>query len=144
MRTVIVRFSQVATAQYFVWYFCLLPLVWPDFPWPAPRSVIVSGLFWLVTQLNWLFWAYLLEFKVSVAMMLWRNMQHSKECRVAGLQILHLPSCARGFSALFGALVAEASQFGGPSLEHSLFVLSMLNILCLNRWLLFDTLNVSA
>lgn len=54
---------QVSTAQYFVWYFCLIPLV-------LPHLRLTSGLCWalgcwVAAQLHWLLWGYLLEFQVS-------------------------------------------------------------------------------
>ncbi|KAH9301034.1 hypothetical protein KI387_012617, partial [Taxus chinensis] len=58
-----VAFNKVITAQYFVWFFCLLPLI---LPWTKLRlrwkGLICIGL-WVAAQFHWLFWAYLLEFK---------------------------------------------------------------------------------
>lgn len=59
-----VAFNKVSTAQYFVWYFGLLPLVWPNMRWDRWRVLAGAGAFWLLTQVNWLLWAYLLEFQV--------------------------------------------------------------------------------
>lgn len=53
----------MCTAQYFVWFFSLLPLVMPSIKWPLPRSLVLSGGAWVLAQLHWLLWAYLLEFK---------------------------------------------------------------------------------
>ena len=54
---------QVCTAQYFVWWFTLLPLVLPslDLSWEpgALRAIIL----WAMAQVHWLAWAYLLEFQ---------------------------------------------------------------------------------
>ncbi|XP_020598918.1 GPI mannosyltransferase 1 isoform X2 [Phalaenopsis equestris] len=58
-----VSFNKVITAQYFVWFFCLLPLI---LPWSRMRLKWKGFLcfsLWLGSQLHWLMWAYLLEFK---------------------------------------------------------------------------------
>ena len=54
---------QVVTAQYFVWYFFLLPLILPfsKLPWKGSGGMCV--VLWLASQMHWLGWAYLLEFK---------------------------------------------------------------------------------
>eukprot|EP00897_Mesotaenium_endlicherianum_P002711 jgi/Mesen1/2468/ME000158S01658 len=67
-----VAFNKVITAQYFVWFFCLLPLVLPSttirFQW---RGCALSTL-WVAAQLHWLFWGYLLEFEGrNVLLPLW-------------------------------------------------------------------------
>lgn len=54
---------QVCTAQYFVWWMCLLPLVLPQIPWPTPPPLLKAAAVWGLMQLHWLAWAYLLEFK---------------------------------------------------------------------------------
>uniref|UniRef100_J3LRH2 GPI mannosyltransferase 1 n=1 Tax=Oryza brachyantha TaxID=4533 RepID=J3LRH2_ORYBR len=58
-----VAFNKVMTAQYFVWFFCLLPLILPwttmNLKWKGLSCVLV----WMGSQLHWLMWAYLLEFK---------------------------------------------------------------------------------
>ncbi|XP_024519444.1 GPI mannosyltransferase 1-like [Selaginella moellendorffii] len=58
-----VAFNKVVTAQYFVWFFSLLPLVLPftglKFFWGGSLCIGV----WTLSQLHWLAWAYLLEFK---------------------------------------------------------------------------------
>ncbi len=58
--------SQVCTAQYFVWWLCLLPLVLHNIPWPVPKGLVASAALWVITQLLWLGCAYLLEFQVRV------------------------------------------------------------------------------
>lgn len=55
---------QVCTAQYFVWFFSLLPLILPRLSWPPPRGLVLAMAFWVVLQLHWLLWGYLLEFQV--------------------------------------------------------------------------------
>lgn len=65
-------FLQVSTAQYFVWYFSLLPLVLQHLPWPLPRSLIVAIAAWFATELHWLLWGFMLEFKgLPVYLGLW-------------------------------------------------------------------------
>ena len=59
-----VAFNKVCTAQYFVWYFGLLPLCLTDLDWGKWRVLASAGGFWIVAQLHWLGWAYLLEFQV--------------------------------------------------------------------------------
>ncbi|KAA8531600.1 hypothetical protein F0562_006309 [Nyssa sinensis] len=58
-----VSFNKVITAQYFVWFFCLLPLI---LPWCniKPKWERLSYIFlWMGAQAHWLMWGYLLEFK---------------------------------------------------------------------------------
>ncbi|PON39285.1 Mannosyltransferase, DXD [Parasponia andersonii] len=67
-----VAFNKVITAQYFVWFFCLLPLVLPwssmKLKWKGLSCVIV----WVGAQLHWLMWGYFLEFKgKNVFLQLW-------------------------------------------------------------------------
>ncbi|KAL2631626.1 hypothetical protein R1flu_016312 [Riccia fluitans] len=58
-----VTFNKVITAQYFVWFFCLLPLILPftslKLRWRGAALISV----WTAAQVHWLGWAYLLEFK---------------------------------------------------------------------------------
>lgn len=63
---------QVVTAQYFVWFFCLLPLILPwsnmKLKWEGLSCILV----WIGAQLHWLMWGYLLEFKgKNVFLQLW-------------------------------------------------------------------------
>lgn len=67
-----VAFNKVITAQYFVWFFCLLPLVLPwsnmKLNWKGLSCIIL----WVGAQLHWLMWGYLLEFKgKNVFLQLW-------------------------------------------------------------------------
>ncbi|KAF8070903.1 hypothetical protein HT031_000984 [Scenedesmus sp. PABB004] len=67
-----VALNSVSTAQYFVWYFSLLPLVVVQLPWPPPRGLAAAGAAWVVAQLHWLAWAYALEFRgAGVHLALW-------------------------------------------------------------------------
>ncbi|KAJ9141532.1 hypothetical protein P3X46_032058 [Hevea brasiliensis] len=67
-----VAFNKVITAQYFVWFFCLLPLI---LPWSNMKLRWVGTcctLVWIGAQSHWLFWGYLLEFKgKNVFLQLW-------------------------------------------------------------------------
>ncbi|KAM2134556.1 hypothetical protein ACFX1R_004563 [Malus domestica] len=67
-----VAFNKVMTAQYFVWFFCLLPLVlaWSNMKlkWKGLSCIAL----WVGCQLHWLFWGYMLEFKgQNVFLQLW-------------------------------------------------------------------------
>lgn len=67
-----VAFNKVITAQYFVWFFCLLPLILPwtklHLQW---KGLLCIGV-WVAAQIHWLSWAYLLEFKgINVFVQLW-------------------------------------------------------------------------
>ncbi|KAJ7949388.1 GPI mannosyltransferase 1 [Quillaja saponaria] len=67
-----VAFNKVITAQYFVWFFCLLPLI---LPWSKMRlkwEGLLCICLWMGAQSHWLFWGYLLEFKGKhVFLQLW-------------------------------------------------------------------------
>lgn len=58
---VFVAFNKVCTAQYFVWYFCLLPLIAP-YTTLSPLRALGVFCVWAGAQLHWLAWAYTLEF----------------------------------------------------------------------------------
>ncbi|XP_042015415.1 GPI mannosyltransferase 1-like [Salvia splendens] len=67
-----VAFNKVITAQYFVWFFCLLPLILPwtnmRLKWRGLACVSV----WIGAQTHWLMWGYLLEFRgKNVFLQLW-------------------------------------------------------------------------
>ncbi|XP_026396957.1 GPI mannosyltransferase 1-like isoform X1 [Papaver somniferum] len=62
----------VITAQYFVWFFCLLPLILPwstmKLKWEGLSCIFI----WMCAQIHWLMWGYLLEFKgKNVFIQLW-------------------------------------------------------------------------
>ena len=59
-----VAFNKVVTAQYFVWWFMLLPLLLPSLARSEGRKQVgFAMMIWLIAQLHWLAWAYALEFK---------------------------------------------------------------------------------
>lgn len=62
LTVVFVTFNKVVTAQYFVWYFCLLPLVAPQL-YLTKKQICLGSLLWGFAQSSWLLPAYLLEFK---------------------------------------------------------------------------------
>ncbi|PIA38504.1 hypothetical protein AQUCO_02700005v1 [Aquilegia coerulea] len=67
-----VAFNKVVTAQYFVWFFCLLPLLLPwsnkNIRWEGLSCILI----WMGAQLHWLMWGYMLEFKgKNVFVQLW-------------------------------------------------------------------------
>lgn len=63
---------QVITAQYFVWFFCLLPLILPWSKMKLKWTGLSCILLWIGTQTHWLMWGYLLEFKgKNVFLELW-------------------------------------------------------------------------
>ncbi|GFQ01837.1 GPI mannosyltransferase 1 [Phtheirospermum japonicum] len=67
-----VAFNKVITAQYFVWFFCLLPLI---LPWSNMRlkwKGLACISLWIGAQTHWLMWGYLLEFRgKNVFLQLW-------------------------------------------------------------------------
>lgn len=67
-----VAFNKVCTAQYFVWYYSLLPVALQRMPWPLPKALQAAGAVWVAAQLHWLFWGYTLEFEgAAVHLALW-------------------------------------------------------------------------
>jgi hypothetical protein len=54
--------TQVCTAQYFLWYVCLLPLALPQTRIPGRWQGASMCLLWFVCELHWLYWGYRLEF----------------------------------------------------------------------------------
>jgi len=59
---VFVTFNKVVTAQYFLWYLSLLPLILPSLL-ISVKQLIFGALLWGFAQASWLLPAYLLEFK---------------------------------------------------------------------------------
>ncbi|KAK1279281.1 GPI mannosyltransferase 1 [Acorus gramineus] len=67
-----VAFNKVITAQYFVWFFCLLPIILPWSNMKLRWEGLISLLLWMGAQIHWLMWGYLLEFKgLNVFIPLW-------------------------------------------------------------------------
>lgn len=63
---------QVMTAQYFVWFFCLLPLILPWSKIKLKWEGLTKTFLWIGAQTHWLLWGYLLEFKgKNVFIQLW-------------------------------------------------------------------------
>lgn len=61
LTTTFVMFNKVITVQYFIWYFCFFPLVFPNSNMKAKDLLLLLTL-WLVSQSFWLYFAYQLEF----------------------------------------------------------------------------------
>ncbi|KAG7948563.1 hypothetical protein I3843_13G014200 [Carya illinoinensis] len=67
-----VAFNKVITAQYFVWFFCLLPLILPWSSMKLKWEGICCFSVWMGAQIHWLMWGYMLEFKgKNVFLQLW-------------------------------------------------------------------------
>ncbi|KAM3695732.1 hypothetical protein ACJW31_07G155300 [Castanea mollissima] len=67
-----VAFNKVITAQYFVWFFCLLPLILPWSQMKLRWKGLSCILAWMGAQLHWLMWGYMLEFRgKNVFLQLW-------------------------------------------------------------------------
>lgn len=67
-----VTFNKVITAQYFVWFLFLLPLILPSTSLTFWKKGFFCILFWVFAQLNWLFWAYHLEIEgANVFLFVW-------------------------------------------------------------------------
>ena len=56
-----VSLNKVATSQYFVWYLCFFPLIYPFLNLTLKQSFFIT-LLWLSGQAFWLFFAYLYQF----------------------------------------------------------------------------------
>ena len=66
-----VAFNKVSTAQYFVWYLCWFCLRLERALELLDQRLIVA---WVVAMGNWLFWAYLLEFRgMPVHLFIWAS-----------------------------------------------------------------------
>jgi GPI mannosyltransferase 1 subunit M len=59
---IFVIFNKVCTAQYFIWYVGLMPIVLPKCRIGAKKGVIMVAA-WIITEADWLFWGYMLEFQ---------------------------------------------------------------------------------
>ncbi|CAN8252540.1 unnamed protein product [Cochlearia groenlandica] len=67
-----VAFNKVITAQYFVWFYCLLPLILPWSRMKMKWEGLICIILWIGAQSHWLLWGYMLEFKgVNVFLQLW-------------------------------------------------------------------------
>ncbi|KAL9267365.1 GPI mannosyltransferase 1-like protein [Drosera capensis] len=67
-----VAFNKVITAQYFVWFFCLLPIILPWSSMKLKWEGVACILCWMVAQTHWLMWGYMLEFRGhNVFLQLW-------------------------------------------------------------------------
>ncbi|KAH0896129.1 hypothetical protein HID58_045697 [Brassica napus] len=67
-----VAFNKVITAQYFVWFYCLLPLILPWSRMKLKWEGLLCIILWIGAQTHWLLWGYMLEFKgVNVFLQLW-------------------------------------------------------------------------
>ncbi|KAI3451235.1 hypothetical protein Pfo_007900 [Paulownia fortunei] len=67
-----VAFNKVITAQYFVWFFCLLPLILPWSNMKLKWKGLACIALWIGAQTHWLMWGYLLEFRgKNVFFQLW-------------------------------------------------------------------------
>ncbi|KAE9447046.1 hypothetical protein C3L33_21050, partial [Rhododendron williamsianum] len=103
-----VAFNKVITAQYFVWFFCLLPLILPwsnmKLKWEGLSSIFI----WMGAQIHWLMWGYLLEFKgKNVFLQLWAA---SLIFLAANTFVLIKIILRHRFSPLFKQLGPESSK----------------------------------
>jgi phosphatidylinositol glycan class M len=68
---IFVIFNKVCTAQYFIWYVGLMPIVLPKCQIGAKKGGIMLAA-WIATEAHWLFWGYMLEFQgQQVFLQLW-------------------------------------------------------------------------
>ncbi|KAJ1413474.1 Mannosyltransferase, DXD [Sesbania bispinosa] len=97
-----VAFNKVITAQYFVWFFCLFPLILPwskmKFKWEGLFCILL----WIGAQTHWLMWGYLLEFKgENVFLQLWMA---SLVFLAANISILVMIIRQHKYASIFKAL----------------------------------------
>jgi GPI mannosyltransferase 1 subunit M len=64
-----VIFNRVCTAQYFVWYLALVPLLVGRLRLPSYSYLTTMVGAWCLSEANWLYWAYQLEFSGEAAHM---------------------------------------------------------------------------
>lgn len=105
-----VAFNKVITAQYFVWFFCLLPLILPwstiNFKWKGLCCIFL----WMGAQTHWLMWGYLLEFKgKNVFVELWMA---SLVFLAANTCVLVVMISNHTYSPLFQPLKQNSSEQG--------------------------------
>ncbi|XP_048140993.1 GPI mannosyltransferase 1 isoform X2 [Rhodamnia argentea] len=105
-----VAFNKVITAQYFVWFFCLLPLILPwsniNFKWKGLCCIFL----WMGAQTHWLMWGYLLEFKgKNVFVELWMA---SLVFLAANTCVLVVMISNHTYSPLFQLLKQNSSEQG--------------------------------
>jgi GPI mannosyltransferase 1 subunit M len=81
---VFVALNKVSTAQYFVWYMGLIPLMLPELWLRWGWSQTAASIAWVCSQLAWLAIAYQLEFKVRAQSRNGEGM-HFCSCGVAQL-----------------------------------------------------------
>ncbi|XP_077253327.1 mannosyltransferase family protein isoform X4 [Tasmannia lanceolata] len=106
-----VAFNKVITAQYFVWFFCLLPLILPWSNMKLKWKGLVCILVWMGAQIHWLMWGYFLEFKgKNVFIQLWLA---SVLFLVANTWVLIMIIRHHRYSPVFVQLVE--SKFSGAS-----------------------------
>ncbi|ESQ42083.1 hypothetical protein EUTSA_v10015361mg, partial [Eutrema salsugineum] len=68
----LVAFNKVITAQYFVWFYCLLPLILPWSHMKLKWECLLCIIMWIGAQTHWLLWGYMFEFKgFNVFLQLW-------------------------------------------------------------------------
>lgn len=112
---VFVAFNKVSTAQYFVWWLCLLPASLPGLAWPPPRGLALAAAGWAAAQLHWLGWGYLLEFEGRPAhLALWAASVVFLVANAAlVVALLRAWRPARSFLALSADLAGSGGGSGG-------------------------------
>jgi phosphatidylinositol glycan class M len=58
---IFVAFNKVITAQYFIWFFSLFPIILPRVKL-GYTTILILLLLWLSCELHWLYWGYNIEF----------------------------------------------------------------------------------
>ncbi|XP_039124770.1 GPI mannosyltransferase 1 isoform X2 [Dioscorea cayenensis subsp. rotundata] len=100
-----VAFNKVITAQYFVWFFCLLPLILPWSSMKLKWKGLICISLWMGSQLHWLLWGYILEFKgQNVFIQLWlASLLFLAANTVILLMVIHHHKFSRVFSPSLSA-----------------------------------------